>query len=95
MHNHLTAMHLDGPTVRRPDTPSAGTIRDARSPQDSATALDRRNALRNFNHLESAIQTMEETRCFEKYRVVSDDLEQLKKQLQGFTDAANRINSQM
>ena len=51
--------------------------------------------MRNFNNLENAIQTMEETKCFEKLRVINDDVEQLKKQLHTFTEAANRTNGQM
>lgn len=63
--------------------------------QPNEGPIDRRNALRTFNHLESSIQTMEETKCFEKYRVLTDDAEQLKKQLQLFTEDANQTNNQM
>lgn len=63
--------------------------------QPNEVPIDRRNALRTFNHLESSIQTMEETKCFEKYRVLTDDADQLKKQLQVFTEDANQTNNQM
>ena len=57
--------------------------------------VDRQNALQMFNNIESAIQTMEETKCFEKYRIISDDIEQLKEQLQHFNDLANQMNNKM
>ena len=48
--------------------------------------VDKRNVLQLFNNLESTIQTMEETKCFEKYRIASDDGEQVKELIQNLNE---------
>lgn len=58
-------------------------------------SIDKGNVLQVFNNLESTIQTMEETKCFEKYRIMSDDIEQLKEQLQHFSDKSNQLSTKM
>lgn len=62
---------------------------------DNNQALDKRNVLQLFNNLESTIQTMEDTKCLEKYRIICDNIEQLKEQLQYLNEKANDINSRL
>lgn len=62
---------------------------------DTNPTLDKRNVLQLFNNLESTIQTMEETKCLEKYRIICDNIEQLKEQLQYTNEKANDINSRL
>ncbi|OTF76479.1 hypothetical protein BLA29_012674 [Euroglyphus maynei] len=57
--------------------------------------VDKRNVLQLFNNLESAIQTMEETKCFEKYRIISDDVEHVKEQIQNFNEKLDEINNSL
>lgn len=55
--------------------------------------VDKRNVLQLFNNLESTIQTMEETKCFEKYRIASDDGEQVKELIQNLNEKNDEMNN--
>ncbi|UXI18172.1 O-mannose kinase [Sarcoptes scabiei] len=59
------------------------------------TLFDKRNVIQLFNNLENSIQTMEKTKCFEKYRIVSEDIEQLKEQIQILNDKSNEYNTRV
>lgn len=48
-----------------------------------------------FTSLEGSIQAMEESKCFEKYRIISEDLGQLKIQFQKYHQYSNHIRHQM
>lgn len=57
--------------------------------------MDLDNAIKMFNNLESSIQTMEESKCFEKYRIITEDLSQLKIQFQKYRESSDHLRHLM